>query len=452
MRRLAAVVALCAAGAAGVSGQVPEEPPRKNYVVPAVEIVGFEAALNLFNRAVLGADYRTNLESIRRNLRRDWVVENDPYAINQFGHPFQGAMYQNFARSSGLNFWESMGYAFAGSILWEIAGETTTPSRNDQVASGIAGSFLGEGLFRVANLLVETSDGSPRFGRQLAVALLSPAMTIHRVASGKPLDNTFGSLGAAFYRRWQFGVSGTVQNVAGTSTGLRRTEGLVDLSIEYGLPGPAEYRYTRPFDYFALQATGSTANGFENILLRGLLAGRPWFVGDAYRSVWGLYGSYDYIAPQIFRISTTALSLGTTAQWWPRRDFAIQGTLLGGAGYAAVGTLHGAGEQDYHYGIAPQALAATRFIVSDRAALDVAAREYFVSDVGPVGSQGHDNILRTESTLTVRLFRQNAVALRYLWARRDAVYPDLGRRTQIRGTLGVFYTLLGHDRFGAVKY
>ena len=61
-------------------------------------------------------------------------------------------MYHGFARSAGFNYWESAGYTFAGSALWEIVGETTQPSINDQVASGIGGTFLGEALFRMSNL------------------------------------------------------------------------------------------------------------------------------------------------------------------------------------------------------------------------------------------------------------------------------------------------------------
>ena len=53
-------------------------------------------------------------------------------------------MYHGIARSNGQGYWPSVVYTFAGSVLWEIAGETTPPSRNDQIASGIAGSFLGE--------------------------------------------------------------------------------------------------------------------------------------------------------------------------------------------------------------------------------------------------------------------------------------------------------------------
>ena len=55
-------------------------------------------------------------------------------------------MYYGFARALGLNFWESLGYTFAGSLFWEITGETTPPSKNDQIMTGFGGSFLGEPL------------------------------------------------------------------------------------------------------------------------------------------------------------------------------------------------------------------------------------------------------------------------------------------------------------------
>ena len=34
----------------------------------------------------------------------------------------------------------------------------------------------------------------------------------------------------------------------------------------------------------------------------------------------------------------------------------------------------------------------------------------------------------------------------------DATFPDLGNASQTRGTIGIFYTYLGHDRFGAVDW
>jgi hypothetical protein len=431
-----------------------ESAGRKSYLIPALEIVAFDVLLNLFDRAYFGCcDYDVNGSSIKRNLRRNWVTDNDPHEINQLGHPYQGSIYHNFARSAGLSYWEALGYTFAGSIFWEIAGETTPPSKNDQVASGIGGTFLGESLFRMAHLLYDKGGGLSPFWREVAGAAISPANAFNRLAYGKRFPQ-FASRDPAYYSRVAIGASGTTQDVPGTATELQRNEGILDYSLEYGLPGKPGYTYTRPFDYFSFQATLSTANGFENLLTRGLLVGKEYGNRDRYRGVWGLYGSYDYIAPQIFRLSSTALSLGTTGEWIINRSFALQGTAMAGAGYASASTLHSQDERDYHYGIAPQALLALRLIYADRASLDLTAREYFVSKVASDrdGRGGDDNIIRAEAAFTYRIHKRHAISVKYLWTRRDAQYPVLGDRTQTRATLGIFYTLLGRDGFGAYDW
>jgi len=424
---------------------------EKDYSTPALEIIGFDLLLNQFNRRALpGNDYDTSWSSVRRNLRSSWTVENDPFKINQLGHPYQGSMYHGFARSAGLSYWESSLYTFAGSAFWEIAGETTQPSRNDQVASGIGGSFLGESLYRMASLLLERGEGT-KLWREVGAAAISPSLGFNRLAFNR-FDAIFASRHPAYYSRFAIALSGTTQNEQGATIDIKRGELLADFSIDYGLPGKPGYSYRRPFDYFAFQATVSSANAFENVMTRGLLLGDDYEVGRNYRGVWGLYGSYDYIAPQLFRVSSTALSLGTTGQWWLSNAIALQSTALAGLGYAAVGTVRGAGEQDYHYGAAPQALVALRLIFGERASLDITAREYFVSRVAASARGGHENIARADVAFTMRIYKQHALAVKYLWNRRDATYPDLGDRTQTRATLGIYYALLGHDRFGAVEW
>jgi hypothetical protein len=218
------------------------------------------------------------------------------------------------------------------------------------------------------------------------------------------------------------------------------------------LPGKRGYAYERPFDYFTFQLTASTGADLESIATRGMLLGKAYELGKHYRGIWGLYGSYDYLSPQLFRVSTTALSLGTTGQLWLTRSIALQGTLLAGVGYAAVGTLRGQGERDYHYGVAPQALAGLRVIFGEKASLDIVAREFYVSGIASTDTGGHDNIVRAEAALTYRIHKQHAISVKYLLSRRDATFPDLGDRTQSRATIGIYYTYLGHDRFGATEW
>lgn len=423
----------------------------KNYTVPALEIVGFDALLNLFNRNFLKDkdDYASNLNTIRRNLKDSWVVDNDPYQVNQIGHPYQGSMYHGFARSAGLSYWESAAYTFAGSAFWEIAGERTRPSFNDQIATGIGGSFFGEALFRMASLVLERGGGLSPYWREWVAAAISPSLGFNRHFMG--YDTIFSSNGAPYYSRLAIGASGQTQSDPGTSSRVRKAEGLLDFALDYGMPGKSGYLYNRPFDYFAVQATASTANVLENVLVRGMLIGKTYERGERLRGIWGLYGSFDYIAPQTFRVSSTALSLGTTAQAWLTPNIALQGTAMAGAGYAAVGTINGTNDGDFRYGVTPQALVALRLIYGDKASIDFTGREYFVTRAGG-STAGHDNIARADLAFTWRIVRQHAVSLRFLWNRRDASYTTLGDRVQKSSTVGIYYTLLGSDRFGAFDW
>jgi len=425
---------------------------NKSYAIPALEILGFEVLLNQFDRHVLGTDFASNISTIRRNLHSSWVVDRDPFTVNQLGHPYAGSMYQGFARASGLNYWEALGYTFAGSALWEIAGERSLPSRNDQVNTGIGGSFLGEILFRLSNLTLEHGN-LPPFWRETAAALISPPVGFNRVAFGERFRTIFPSNDPIYFSRLEVGASRRIQSSAGLSGAEdKANEALIDYSIDYGLPGKPGYTYARPFDYFSLQATASSANGAESLLTRGLLLGKDYEAGHDYRGVWGLYGIYDYISPQTFRVSSTAAALGTTAQWKLSDAFALQGTVLGGVGYTAVGTTRSTSDRDYHYGVSPQGLVALRLIAGDRAALDLTAREYFVSNVGAAARGGHDNIVRLDASFTWRVYQRHGISLRYLLNRRDAFYPDVGDSSQTRGTIGLYYTYLGHDRFGYVPW
>ncbi|HEX2229797.1 MAG TPA: DUF3943 domain-containing protein, partial [Candidatus Binatia bacterium] len=439
---------------ANLSSATPVPPwgTEKSYIIPALEIVGFQTLLNLFNRAYFGCcDFDTDLSSIKRNLRRGWDVDDDRFTVNQLGHPYQGSMYHGFARASGLSYWQGLPYTFVGSLFWEIAGETTRPSRNDQITTGIGGTFLGEALFRMSNFWLEQGRAS-RFWREIVATAISPPVGFNRLAFRERFDGVFPSKDPEYYSRVHVGIVRATQDDRDGSRNLKRHEGIVDFALDYGLPGKRGYTYERPFDYFSFQAAASTAIGFESVSTQGLLFGTDYDVGNNYRGLWGLYGSYSYMAPQIFRLASTALSLGTTGEWRLSDSLALQGTGLLGVGYATVSTIGDTtNERANRYGVAPQTLLSLRLIVGDRASLDLTAREYFVSDVSASRSR-HDNVVRADASITWRIHQQHAVSVRYQLSRRDSDLRELGTRTQDRGTLGIFYTLLGRDHFGTADW
>lgn len=439
----------------------------KSYLVPAADIVLFDVALNLFDRTFLDSpDFDANFSSFKNNLTRKWVYDNDTFDINQFGHPYQGSMYHGFARSAGLGYWTSSGYTILGSALWELAGETTAPSINDQFTTGFGGSFLGEPLFRMASLLLESSDaGGPGFWRELGAAAMSPSTGFNRLVFGNRFDSVFRSNNPAAYTRFDVGLNisssvnssvnvNTDPDPAAPSTPQSYDTGEVvgDFTLAYGLPGKPGYTYARPFDYFHFQFTAASSNIFENVIVRGLLAGDDYALGDNTRGVWGLYGTYDYIAPQIFRISTTGVALGSTAQAWLSRTVALQGSVLAGLGYGSAGTIRGIGERDYHNGITPQGLLALRLIFSDRVSLDLTARDYFVTDIASDEKGGEENIGRGDASLTWRVYNLHGITLKYVVSRRDAQYPGFPDTRQTVGAISIGYASLGQTRSGAVDW
>jgi hypothetical protein len=435
----------------------------KSYLIPALEIPAFLLLLNGYDRlaypnTVEGGKkvYDTNLSTFWDNVvHGSWGVDHDPFVINQFAHAYQGSMHYGFARSAGLNYWESLFYANVGSFLWEMGGETTHPSINDQIVTGTGGSFLGEALFRMASLVLEGDGGKPGFWRELGAMLISPPAGINRLAFGDRFKPVFPSNNPATFWRLRLGASlnSDINDQGGSST-INRYEAIANFSMAYGLPGKPGYSYTRPFDYFHFEFTsfGNTDNPIDNIMIRGLLLGKDYEAGNSYRGIWGLYGGYDYISPHIFPVSSTSVSLGTTFQWWLSRSVALQGSVLGGIGYAAAGNVNQDGERNYHYGVAPQGLLALRLIFGDRAMFDLTGRAYYLTGLGGGDPGGREAIGRLNMGFTVRIYGRHALGLQYITSLRDAQYPDRADSRQTVGTFSLVYTLLGNTRFGAVEW
>jgi hypothetical protein len=360
-------------------------------------------------------------------------------------------MYHGFARSAGMDYWEALGYTFAGSAFWELFGETTQPSRNDQVASGIAGSFLGEPLFRMAKL-VQKSAQVPSAWRPWLAGLISPGVGLNGLIFGQRYDAGFSDHGPMYYGRLHVGATHATQNDFDRSPNFKRNAFQVDFALDYGLPGNTGYTYKRPFDYFGFQVLASTDSGIENLSTRGLLYGTDYGIGENYRGIWGLYADFDYLSPQIFHLSTTSLSVGTTAQWWVSKSVALQGTALAGMGYAAASTSRWAADTpEYHYGSATRAAVMPRLIADPRASVDVSARMVSLGTLNHAAA-GRDEITRVDTAFTWRIQGSHAIGINYVWSHRSAAFPGTPGRRQTLGRVGVYYTLLGQQGFGTVDW
>ena len=409
LARLLALVLACASAGASRAQDSPASPwpakaasapdasePDRSFALPALEIATFDLLLSNFNRATSGShDRDVSWPSIEHNLRGPWVVDNDPFSTNQFAHPYQGSLYHSAGRSMGLNYWQASALTFAGSAWWEITGEKTPPTKNDQVASGIAGSFFGEPLFRMAHLVGDHSS-VPAAWRPWLASAISPPVGLNRQLFGARFGAVFEDHDPAYYSRLHVGGNRVTNDNFASSNGVRTNAAQVDYAMDYGLPGKPGYSYDRPFDHFA------------------------W--GDSVRGIAGVYGGYEYLAPQIFRVSTTSVSPGTTPQWWATEHLAIQGGVSGGVGYAAASsTLRDVDSTEDHYGMAPRGAVNLRVIEGERLSLDVAGR---LVSLGKIANRraGRDDVSRIEPALTWRVAGPHAIGVSYVWSHRSAAF------------------------------
>lgn len=95
-----------------------------------------------------------SVENCIKNFKRAYteppVMDNDMWAINYIGHPYQGAYFYNAVRSQNATILQSALYCFGHSMLWEYVTEAfyEQPSIQDLIVTPISGVILGELVHR----------------------------------------------------------------------------------------------------------------------------------------------------------------------------------------------------------------------------------------------------------------------------------------------------------------
>jgi hypothetical protein len=194
----------------------------------------------------------------KANASHKWVVDNDPFSVNQFGHLYQGTIYYGFA-SYEPELLGSAGVYARGQCAVEIAGgHPTVKKRPDRHWD--RRDLPGEPLFRISNLLLERADGTHTGWRgRLGAALISPH-GLQPARVWRRFDTVFGR-DAAYYSpaasRKLLGAS-PIKVLPATSTVWATAP-----AMSYRLPGQ---RVTmRPFDYFDFEVTAATSTSSRHL-------------------------------------------------------------------------------------------------------------------------------------------------------------------------------------------
>ena len=292
------------------------------------------------------------------NLKFAWQWDNNKFANNQFAHPYHGSLYYNTGRTNGYNFWESMGWAFGGSLMWEEFGEVWAPAPNDLFNTSLGGITLGEMLYRFSSLTLDnTATGTTRVVREVGAGLINPVRGFNRLVRGEvsdisanPPDWRPTRLQAAMdlgYRR--FSTNGDVTDPGA----LDQT--FVRFNVIYG--DQLTDLHKAPFSAFRLQGTlasrSQTRGAIADLIVRGSLAARSLGY-DSTRYQLAAFMTYDYISNEVIDFGGQGFEGGVIAQSNREKKLVYHGEAL--ARFMPIAAIRSdyfvtAEGRDYDYGV-----------------------------------------------------------------------------------------------------
>jgi len=295
---------------AATGSQRPATPTYNQYLVPALETAGINVFVFFLNKHALGNPSWTNIscKTVKYNITHGFVWDSDGFEMNYLFHPYSGALSHTAARSSGLSFWKSIAYPFAGSLMWELAMEAEQPSINDLINTTASGIVLGEITFRVSSLLLnESTTGGERIWREAAAGILSPMNGLNRIISGKSWRVNPRPRNPDYSISVSAGMLGLFED---RRLYQKQPHGYLKYQMTYGNPFTAVP--VKPFDYFTAHfGLGfTTHNTIFDIFGSGLLAGKRIRLFNHDKTLVGIFKNFNYLNTAIYRAGGTSVGTG----------------------------------------------------------------------------------------------------------------------------------------------
>ena len=437
-----------------ISSELPyfPQPPRRlerRFFTATGEVLAINGIFWLVAFAIGKPYARISYDSIRDNLKSDWVWDEDAFATNQFGHPYLGALMYNAARSNGFGMLGSSIYSFAGSAFWELFMETETPSINDQFFTPFGGILFGEVMHRYGRAMLWNENP----GRIALAALVDPIGSFNRSALGDTWGRPqpppmFGFLSVG----WN-GLSAEFGTQEGTIVENSFATLHVGINLSYGLPIDRSFKPRRPMDHFEFLAEGdlNTDEAFFAIHTRGLLWGRNFELGSAHALV-GLFGGYDFESPKNIRIGAASVGAGSTFHLpLGERNF-FQGTgvisfIPFGAAGGEVDETKEVTERDYHRGYGSSQLLLARLARRGLGAVYASSRNFEID--GTYFDEGSEIVSFTRVGGMVALLGRHGVGVEGVFSVRRATFSDKSRDVlDSSAQLRISYVLMQDLTFG----
>jgi len=315
-------------------------------------------------------EFRVGIDSVWDNIKNRFEWDNNTFGTNNFAHPYHGNLYYTAARANGFSYWESIPFAFAGSYLWEFAGERNNPAYNDWINTAVGGVIIGESLHRLSDLVLDnTATGSGRFWREVGGLFISPMRGINRIISGEwsrvgpnPPHQRPNRLG--------FRLESGVRTQSREKVGNQDTTGaFVSFDFLYGDPFAEEK--IRPFDdfFFSLQVNTNDVATVGRMQIEGMLFGETVHLSDNTQHILGGYQYFEYIDNRAYEFGGQSVGAAWLSRYGAKSASLMLETELGLGLMLLAGTSSEVANfsgRDYDYGSGFSYRAGARLLRRDR--------------------------------------------------------------------------------------
>lgn len=404
--------------------------PKSSLGMVVLRVTLANTTTFLIDRYIFNYEFsRVGFNSWSYNIRKGWEWDIDRFGMNYFFHPFSGSMFFNVGRASGYSFYESIPFAFLGSLEWEYFLENTRPSYNDIINTPIHGILLGEIFYRLgSNILDDQTTGAERFFREMAVALITPTRFFSRLLDGKisrltpeevyqkePLNIT---LHAGYHRVNE----GRAINELGTNSLY------FSLTLDYG--NPFEKRSRKPFDNFRIRTDVDLGVGRKIISLLtgyGLLTGKNIQTGNL-EMLAGLYQHMNFFDNRTFELGTIGFGPGVISKMLVGKNSSLYTNLhINLVPFGALSNRFGPDTtqvKDYNYAWGAQAKLECNFNIGGWMGLSFIGYYWWLNTFGgiPGNIPGNNYVALIKPAISFRLF--NNVSLGFeQWIYYSDRYP-----------------------------
>jgi hypothetical protein len=406
-------------------------PPAKRWDFAALEVTALNVGTWAFGHYVLDGYWtQISVNAIDINLRHGFEWDGNQFTNNYSSHPYHGNTYFNAARTNGMNFWESIPFVFTGSLTWELFWESEFPSYGDLVMTSVAGSALGEELYRLSEqLLDDRARGWGRFWRELGATAINPIGGLNRLLRG----DMFRTLSSVNHIRNPLTGYVAIGSRTASSGGVNKRgfNPALEFTLVYG--DAHEYKSKRkPYDYFTFRFWTSAADSTRNvsIIQQGVLAGKNYLAGadNSISHMFGLFQHYDYVNVDLFNFGGITLAPGLLSRFQLGESMELRaGAHFGWLALGGSNNEYFTNKQGRNYNYTTGLKGRAHAFLSHRNLGDLLADFHYFWMSALEGVDGTDNIAFLNAVYNKKLIKRWGLGLEYFLYDRIGNYSGFDR-------------------------